>query len=226
LINQVEEDPKYLLDSLEDGLAQELLVFTLSNKREEVESMKKAMIALGVVVVMFLGLSYVYAQDPGAGPWHRHGWMRGRESWGRWKRLNLTLEQKAKFKELRRKFKEENAELIRGLVAKRLELKLLWTDPKADSNAILAKEKELRELQNRVRDKIVQYRLEARSSLTPAQIEKFGWMGGTGFGFGHGFHHHYGCGFRHHHHHAWGLHHHHHHHHHHGQGMGRSRMWQ
>jgi Spy/CpxP family protein refolding chaperone len=166
--------------------------------------MKKAMIVLGLVVVMFLGVSYVYAQAPGAGPWYRHGWMRGQESWGQWKRINLTLEQEAKFKELRRKFIEENAQLIGGLVTKRLELRSLWTDPKADPQAILAKEKKLRELQNRMRDKIVQYRLEARNSLTPEQIEKFGWMGGMGLGFGRGFHHH----------------------HHYGRGMARSRLWQ
>jgi len=178
-----------------------------------------------LVVVMFFGVSYVYAQDPGAGSWHKHGWMRGQESWGQWKRLNLTAEQKAKFKELRRKFKEENAQLIGELVTKRLELQTLWTDPKADPQAILAKEKELRELQNQIRDKVVQYRLEARNSLTPEQIEKFGWMGGMGLGFGRGFrHHHHGqemgrrgmmyhsrgmdrCGHRHHHHnhhhHTW-----------------------
>jgi len=34
--------------------------------------MKKAMIALGLVVVMFLGVSYVYAQDPGCGPKERY----------------------------------------------------------------------------------------------------------------------------------------------------------
>jgi Spy/CpxP family protein refolding chaperone len=147
--------------------------------------MKKAMIALGLVVVMLLGVAYVYAQDPGAGP--RHGWMQGQKTWDQWKELNLTPEQKAKFKELRRKFIEENAQLIGGLVTKRLELKLLWTDPKADSRAILAKEKELRDLQNRMRDKIVQYRLEARSSLTPEQIEKLGLMDGRGLGFGRGF---------------------------------------
>ena len=164
--------------------------------------MKKAMIALGLVVVMFFGVSYVYAQDPGAGP--RHRWMHGQESWGQWKRLNLTPEQKARFKELRRKFIEENAQFIGGLVAKRLELQSLWTDPKADPQAILAKEKEWRDLQNRMRDKVVQYRLEARNSLTPEQIEKFGLMGGMGLGFGRGFHHH----------------------HYHGQGIGRSGMWQ
>ena len=162
--------------------------------------MKKAMIALGLVMVMLLGVSYVYAQEQGNPP--RHGWMHGEKSWGQGKKLNLTPEQKAKFRELRRKFIEENAQLIGGLVAKRLELRSLWTDPKADSKAILAKERDLRDLQNRMRDKIIQYKLEARNSLTPEQIEKLGMMRGMGFGFGRGFHHH------------------------HGQGMGRHGMWQ
>jgi len=154
--------------------------------------MKKAMIALGLVVVMLFGVSYVYAQDPGAGP--RHGWMHGQESWGQWKGLNFTPEQKAKFQELRRKFIEENAQLIGGLVAKRLELRSLWADPKADSKAILAKEKELRDFQNRMKDKIVQYRLEARKSLTPEQIEKLGSIGGMDLGFGRSFRMGYGQG--------------------------------
>ena len=76
-------------------------------------------------------------------------------------------------------------------MTKRLELRLLWTDPKADSKAILAKERELGELRNRMWDKIVQYRLEARNSLTPEQIEKLGMMGGMGLGFGRGLHHHH-----------------------------------
>jgi len=160
--------------------------------------MKKAMIALGLVVVMLLGVSYVYAQEQSSPS--AHGWMHGQRHGGQWNKLNLTPEQKAKFKELRRKFIGENAQLIGGLVAKRLELRSLWTDPKADSQAILAKERELRDLQNQMRDKIVRHRLEARSFLTPEQIEKFGMMGGIGFG--RGFHHH----------------------HHHGQGMGRPGM--
>jgi len=172
--------------------------------------MKKAMIALGLVVVMLLGVSYVYAQEQGDPS--GHGRMHGEKSWGHGKGLNLTPEQKAKFKELRQKFIGENAQLIGGLVAKRLELRSLWSDPKAGSQAILAKEKELRELQNRMKDKIVQYKLEARNFLTPEQIEKLGMMKGKGFGFGRGFHHHDGCGC--------------HHHHFHGQGMGRPGMWE
>jgi Spy/CpxP family protein refolding chaperone len=147
--------------------------------------MKKAIIALGLAMVMLLGVSYVYAQEQGDPP--RHRWMHGQESWGQRNRLNLTPEQKAKFQELRRKFIGENAQLIGGLVTKRLELNSLWTDPKADSQAILTKEKELRDLQNRMRDKIVQYRLEARNSLTPEQIEKLRLMGGMGLGFARGF---------------------------------------
>jgi len=53
-----------------------------------------------------------------------------------------------------------------------------------------------------MRDKVIQYKLEFRNSLTPEQIEKLGMMGGMGFGFGLGFHNH------------------------HSQGMGRHGMWQ
>jgi Spy/CpxP family protein refolding chaperone len=71
--------------------------------------MKKAIIVLGLVMVMFFGVSYVYAQEPGDPP--RHGWMHGEKSWGQRKRLNLTPEQKERFRELRRKFIGENAQL-------------------------------------------------------------------------------------------------------------------
>jgi Spy/CpxP family protein refolding chaperone len=173
--------------------------------------MKKAMIALGLVTVMLLGVSYVYSQEQTDPP--RHGWMQREKSRGQWKnqwrKLGLTSEQKVKFKELRRRFIEENAQLMGGLVGKRLELRSLWTDPKVDSQTILAKEKELRDLQSQMRDKIVQYRLEARSFLTPEQIEKFGSMSRMGLSFGHCFHHH-GLRF----------------HQHQGQGMGHSRMSQ
>jgi len=142
--------------------------------------MKKVIIALGLAVMMLLGVSYVYAQERNDPP--KHEQMHGEKSWGHGKRLNLTPEQKAKFQELRRRFIAENAQLIGGLVAKRLELRSLWSDPKADSQAILAKERELMDLQNRLRDKKVQYKLEARKSLTPEQIEKLGIMRRMGRG--------------------------------------------
>jgi len=148
--------------------------------------MTKTIIALGLVAVVVLGVTYAYAQGPGFGPGSgpRHRGMH--ESWGYGKDYPLTPEQKAKFQELRQRFSGENAKLTGAIVTKRLELRSLWTDPKVDSKAILDKERELRDLQNQMRDKTVQMRLEARKFLTPEQITNFGPGGGMGPGFGRG----------------------------------------
>ena len=146
--------------------------------------MKKKMVALLLVALMFLGVTYVYAQGPGFG--QGHGMMHRQEQWGPGKGSSLTPEQKAKFQELRRKFNEETAQLRGALLTKRLELQSIWTDPKADPKAIMDKEKELRDLQNQMRDKVVQNRLEARKLLTPEQIAQFGLDQGMGPKFGRG----------------------------------------
>ncbi len=144
--------------------------------------MRRKIILLGLVAVMLLGVTYAYAQGmgPGMGPGHRGT----HEFWGGGKDYSLTPDQKAKLQELRRKFGEENAKLIGAMVAKRVELHSLWTDPKADPNAILQRERELRDLQNQLKDKAVQMRLEARKFLTPEQIEN--WRPGFGMGMGPG----------------------------------------
>jgi Spy/CpxP family protein refolding chaperone len=131
---------------------------------------------------MVLGVTYAFAQRPGYGPGRRE--MRYHGSWGCWKGNRLTPEQRAKFQELRRKFIGETAQLRGAILTKRLELRSLWADPKADSQAIMNKEKELGDLQNQLRDRIVQNRLEARKLLTPEQIAESeqGW--GRGYGFG------------------------------------------
>jgi len=148
--------------------------------------MKKTLLALSLITVLVLGMTYVYAQTPGQGPGHGPGW-KGERCWesgnpGRFS--NLTPEQKAKFQELRRKFNEETAQLRGALVTKRIELQSLWTNPNADPKAIVDKEKELRDLQNQMKDKALQVRLEARKFLTPEQIQESGQ--GMGRGFGHG----------------------------------------
>ena len=164
--------------------------------------MRKKIVLLGLVAVMLLSVSYVYAQGygmgPGTGPGMGPGHRGMHESWGPAKDYPLTPDQNAKFQELRRKFRDENAKLIGAMVTKRLELQSLWTDPKADPKAILDKERELRDLQNQMKDKAVQMRLEARKFLTPEQIENWrpgrgmgpgqgrGYMAGGGFGMGRG----------------------------------------
>ncbi len=102
--------------------------------------------------------------------------------------LSILVEQekKTKFKELRHKFDEETAQLRGSLLTKRLELRSLWSNPKADSKAILDKEKELRDLQNQIKDKMVQFRLEGRKFLTPEQIGQIGQGRGMGHELGPG----------------------------------------
>src|SRR5512136_1317670 len=162
--------------------------------------MRTKIALLGLVAVMLLSATYVYAQGYGMGPGMGPGHRGMHESWGPAKDYPLTPDQKAKFQELRRKFRDENAKLIGAMVTKRLELQSLWTDPKADPNAILNKERELRDLRNQLKDKAVQMRLEARKFLTPEQIENWrpgremgmgpgrgcGHMAGGGFGMGRG----------------------------------------
>ena len=143
--------------------------------------MKKLLIASGLAALMLFGAAYVYAQGaPGPGPGHRGMGYHG--SWGHGKDNPLTPEQKTKFQDLRRKFTQENAQLIGAMVAKRLELRSLWTDSKADSNTILQKEKEFTGLRDQMREKVVQMKLEACTFLTPEQISHLGQRWGKGRG--------------------------------------------
>ena len=139
--------------------------------------MKKRVVILGLVAVMVLGVAYAFAQGPGSGPGpgHRPGW--GQEKWS-----SLTPEQQTKFQELRQKLNDETAQLRGTMLTKRLELRSLWTNPKADPKAIVEKEKEFRGLQDQMRDKSLQLKLEVRKILTPEQLSQFG----SGWGMGHG----------------------------------------
>ncbi len=138
--------------------------------------MRKLVVALGLVAVVVFGITYVYAQGLGYG---RAGW-----GYGKWS--SLTPEQQTRFQELRQKYDDETAQLRGTILTKRLELQSLWTNPKADPKAIQEKEKELTTLQDQMRDKSVQFRLEARKTLTPDQLAQFGPGRGMGRGFGGG----------------------------------------
>ena len=148
--------------------------------------MKKTLIVLGLVAVLAFGVTFVYAHGPGYGPGPGR---RGESCWGpggTGKGSTLTPEQESRFQELRQKFFEETAQLREAIVSKRQELHSLWTNPNADPKAIVEKERELRDLQNQMRDKSIEFKLEARNSLTPEQIEEFGQDRGMGRGFGPG----------------------------------------
>jgi len=150
--------------------------------------MKKGMLAVALVVIL-LGAVLVYAQGPGQGPGYGPGRGHGRcwESGDPGKGASLTDEQRAQLQDLRKKFHDETAQLRESVFAKRQELHSLWSDPKAETSAIMNKEKELRYLQDQMQDEALQLKLEARKILTPEQLSEFGGRGmGPGFGRGHG----------------------------------------
>ena len=162
--------------------------------------MKKMVIAAGLAVVMLLSVTYVYAGGWGYGLGSGRGNCAGfrgasdvsRCDWGRgcgrnnrgggWGALNLTSEQQTKMQELRQKHYNQVAPLREKMFGLRQELRTLWSDPKADSKAIEAKTKEMNALRDQMRDKGVQFRLEARGLLTPDQIKAFGAGCGQGYG--------------------------------------------
>jgi Spy/CpxP family protein refolding chaperone len=144
--------------------------------------MKKVFVVFAMALVL-AGATYVYAVGPGSGPGPREGCM------GLGKGASLTEEQRTQFQELRQKFHDETAKLREQIWSKRQELRTLWSDSKSGADAILEKEKELRELENQMRDKAVQMKLEARNILTPEQLADFGKFGGPGSGRGPGMGH-------------------------------------
>jgi Spy/CpxP family protein refolding chaperone len=151
--------------------------------------MKKAFVVFAMALVL-AGAPYVYAVGPGPGPGPREGCM------GYGKGASLTEEQRTQLQELRQKFHDETAKLREQIWAMRQELRTLWSDSKSGADAILKKEKEMRDFEDQMRDKAIQMKLEARSILTPEQLAEFGnfgdpgsgrWQGkGHGMGRGHG----------------------------------------
>jgi Spy/CpxP family protein refolding chaperone len=141
--------------------------------------MKKVFVVFAMALVL-AGATYVYAVGPGPGPGPREGCM------GYGKGASLTEEQRTQLQELRQKFHSETATLREQIWAMRQELLTLWSDSKFGADAILKKEKELRDLQDLMKDKAVQMKLEARTILTPEQLAEFGTFGGPGSGRGSG----------------------------------------
>ncbi|MCG6534515.1 MAG: periplasmic heavy metal sensor [Syntrophales bacterium LBB04] len=122
-------------------------------------------------LALFLMTGTVYGMNPGDGEakegikGHHHN------------PLNLTPEQKTKLKALRENFKKETVFLSNDITVKRLELKTLWTVPAPNKDKIVAKQKEINDLKSQLQMKTIDFRLEARSYLTPDQAAQIGMWG-------------------------------------------------
>jgi Spy/CpxP family protein refolding chaperone len=89
---------------------------------------------------------------------------------------------------LRDDFLKEIEPLQKDLLAKRTELRSLWSNPNSDPAAITAKQKEIWDLQSKLQEKANTLGLEIRKVLTPEQLAQLPASGpGEGFGPGMGF---------------------------------------
>ena len=113
----------------------------------------------------------VYAMDPGDGG-AKEGFKAHHPNL-----LNLTPEQKTKLQALWKNFRKETVFLRNDIKVKRLELETLWTVPSPDKDKIIAKQNELNDLKTKLQMKAIDFRLKARSYLTPEQAAQVGMWG-------------------------------------------------
>ncbi len=139
-----------------------------------------------IMVVVFLAVATAaLAIGPGSGG----GFGGGHKGYG----INLSKEQMDKMWQLKEKFNNSTSSLRYELFQKRGELRALYADPKATDSAILAKEKEVNDLRQKMHDKMVQFKLDQRKIYTPDQLKILANKGyGRGLssgrrGFGTGF---------------------------------------
>jgi Spy/CpxP family protein refolding chaperone len=86
--------------------------------------------------------------------------------------LDLSKEQVDKMGELRKKYSQDLRALRGELAQKRLEARNLFSDAAADEGTIMAKQKEMDVLRQKLRDDLSQLRLEQRRVLTPEQLKR------------------------------------------------------
>ncbi|MBA4393356.1 MAG: hypothetical protein C0407_07365 [Desulfobacca sp.] len=139
---------------------------------------------LGKVKIWMVGLALVAIAGVAVAAGPGYGFGRNANCPG-FNQLNLTPEQKTKLTELQERQWKETVSLRNEMQTKRLELRTLWTAPNPDKDKILAKQKEMSELRDKLQAKGTDFRLEARKVLTPEQAAQAG-LCGSGMGCGAG----------------------------------------
>ncbi len=90
--------------------------------------------------------------------------------------LDLSEEQKAKIKDIHTRYYTETRGLRYDLIEKRIELRRLFLDPKTDAATVMAKEREVSALRQKLRDAKVRMMVDWRGVLTPEQLQKLDMM--------------------------------------------------
>jgi Spy/CpxP family protein refolding chaperone len=90
--------------------------------------------------------------------------------------LNLSADQKAKIKDIHTRFYAETRGLRYDIMEKRIELRRLFLDPKTEAAAVMAKQREVSALRQKLRDAIARMMIDWRGVLTPEQLQKLDMM--------------------------------------------------
>lgn len=138
--------------------------------------MRKKVITIAIVTLLTIGIISV-ALSQGRG--HRAGRGRfgphcgpGMAARGR-PEPDLTKEQLEKLQPLRAGFEKETLSLRNELELKSLELRHLWTVDELDEEAIVAKSREVSDLQAQLQEKMIRHRLDVAKILTKEQRARF-----------------------------------------------------
>jgi len=160
--------------------------------------MKKLILILSIGFLL-ASFSFLSAQSPGWTPWR--GWDNYAST------LNLTPDQLKKFETLYQNFIKEINLMENHLTSKSLELRTLLLAPLPDRAAIISKQKEMSAQQQKLQQKMLDYRLDALNILSTEQILLLpsdcclgftpgrGYGMGMRYGYGPGFRSGYGMGF-------------------------------
>lgn len=151
--------------------------------------MKKFMIAVGFILLVTIVATNLMAwehgrgrarmmSEPGGGPEGMYAFFG---------KLNLTADQKTRIEALRNAHLRDIKPLQDQMFSKGGDLKLLWLQTNPDKEKIVAAQRELRAIRDKMEDKAVAHRVDVFNILTPEQQEKArAFSGGRGPGMGQG----------------------------------------
>ncbi len=144
----------------------------------------KTLILAGIVFGFWATLAFGAdppPMGPGGpmGPGMMHGGMEGIHA-ALAKHLNLSKDQQEKLAALTSRYFSETRNMRYELAEKRLEMWKLFTDARTTDSALLAKQKEISALRQKLADKMAQMMIEGRKILTPEQLNRLDMMGMMG----------------------------------------------
>jgi len=147
--------------------------------------MKKTLTIVGTVVLVAAITFPVLAYGPGRGKGMGMGFTNRVTPYCE-NIPNLSAEQSSKLKELREQHQKELLPLRNKLISKRVELRSLWLQANPDEAKIKAKQHEITELENKLREKMTEHRLASQKVLTPEQQAQLQSARPTSSGIGYG----------------------------------------